>query len=330
MDLPIRPRRNRRSEAIRSLTRETRLHAGNLVQPLFLLEEPSGTEEIPSLPGIRRQGVEVMKRECEELLDAGIRGLAIFPVFDPSVKDPDGSISQNPDNFFYRALRNLKNEFPDLCFFVDVALDPYTSHGHDGILTDSGEVDNDGTVERLTTIATLLAGTGIDYVAPSDMMDGRVGAIRKELDQNAFTSTGIMAYSAKFASACYGPFRDAVGSTINAGYLDKQTYQLSYTNTREAVREVSLDDEEGADIVMVKPANWYGDILCRARETTSLPLAAYQVSGEYSMIHAAAERGWLDLIAAREESLTAIRRAGADLIFSYFSKSWALDASRSA
>lgn len=329
MDLPIRPRRNRRTPAIRSLLQETRLHPDDLVQPLFLIESPEAREAIPSLPDIHRLGLESMKQECETLEKSGIRAVALFPVFEDTAKDPEGSISQNPGNYFYRSLRELKRTFPDLCFFVDVALDPYTSHGHDGILDDRGDVDNDRTVEALCTIAALLAECGTDYVAPSDMMDGRIGAIRSELDRCGHGSTGIMAYAAKFASACYGPFRDAVRSGQQTGYLDKTTYQLNYTNSREAARELRFDEEEGADILMVKPANWYGDILCRARQSTTLPLAAYQVSGEYSMIHAAADQGWMELESAREESLIAIKRAGADLIFTYFAKAWARDASHS-
>lgn len=267
-------------------------------------------------------GVEKMKRECAVLQASGLQGIALFPVMNPSLKNPEGSTALDSKNFFFPALKELKKTFPDFCFFVDVALDPYTSHGHDGILNDQGEVDNDRTVEILCQIANRLAETGIDYVAPSDMMDGRIEAIRSTLDQSGYTSTGIMAYAAKFASSCYGPFRHAVGSEQASGYLDKKTYQLSCSNRREAARELQLDEIEGADILMVKPAGWYGDILCRARQTTRLPLAAYQVSGEFSMIHAAAERGWIDLEVARLESLTAIKRSGADVIFSYFAKSW--------
>lgn len=322
MDLPRRLRRNRRSASIRSLLEENEVCSTDLVQPLFLLDSTSSQETIPSLPGIERLGLEPMKRECEDLLSMGIRGVAVFPVFDTALKDDQASVALDPENYFYRSLRDLKKTFPDLVFFIDVALDPYTSHGHDGLLNQKGEVDNDSTVEILSKLSCLLAETGIDYVAPSDMMDGRIGSIRKELDSAGHAQTGIMAYSAKYASACYGPFRDAVGSTVKGGYLDKQTYQLNPANQREALLELITDVNEGADIVMVKPAGWYGDIISSARSSVDIPIAAYQVSGEYAMIHAAAERGWMDLERGIAESLLAIKRAGANLIFSYFSRCW--------
>ncbi|MEM6821178.1 MAG: porphobilinogen synthase [Verrucomicrobiota bacterium] len=323
MNLPCRPRRNRANSTIRSLVSETTVGVTDLVQPLFLLEDPNARESIDSLPGIERLGLEPMKRHCETLQRSGIGGVALFPVFPSSVKDAQGSVALDADNYFYKALEALKDTFPDLVFFVDVALDPYTDHGHDGLLDAGGNIDNDLTVERLCAISVLLAQTGVDYVAPSDMMDGRIAAIRGELDSQNYQTTGIMAYSAKFASACYGPFRDAVGSAQSKGYLDKMSYQLNPSNGREASRELALDENEAADIVMVKPAGWYADIIYRGRSLVSVPIAAYQVSGEYSMILASADRGWIDRDSAVSESLTAIKRAGADLIFSYFALEFA-------
>jgi porphobilinogen synthase len=323
MNLPRRPRRNRKNSAVRSLFEETTLLPRDLVQPLFLLDSKDAREPIASLPGIERLGLNPMKQECELLQSLGIRGIALFPVFDAGLKDDQASVALDAGNYFYRSLRELKQSFPDLVFFVDVALDPYTSHGHDGLLTNDGEVANDETVEILTKISCLLADTGIDYVAPSDMMDGRIGAIRSALDADGFTATGIMAYAAKFASACYGPFRDAVGSTVSGAYLDKKSYQLNPANSREALLELWLDADEGADVVMVKPASWYSDIIAAARAELTIPVAAYQVSGEYAMIHAAAEKGWMDLERGSTESLLGIRRAGADVIFTYFARNWA-------
>ncbi|MEM1156626.1 MAG: porphobilinogen synthase [Verrucomicrobiota bacterium] len=322
MNLSRRPRRNRKSASVRTLVEETTLLAQDLVQPAFLLDSDSAREAVPSLPQIERLGLELMKQECDELLQNGIRGIALFPVFDDALKDDQGSVGLNAGNYFYQSLRELKQTFPELVFFVDVALDPYTSHGYDGLLSADGEVDNDSTVDILCQISCLLAETGIDYVAPSDMMDGRVRAIRQALDVAGHSSTGIMAYSAKYASSCYGPFRDAVGSSKQNGYLDKQGYQLNPANSREAIMELLLDTDEGADIVMVKPAGWYGDIISASRSKLQIPIAAYQVSGEYAMIQAAAERGWMDLEAGRDESLLSIKRAGADLIFTYFARCW--------
>ncbi|MGF1678481.1 MAG: porphobilinogen synthase [Candidatus Methylacidiphilales bacterium] len=322
MKLPRRPRRNRASSAIRALVQETQLRASDLVQPLFLIDSPSLRQPIDSLPGTDRLGFDPLCHVCERLLKDGIQGAALFPVVDAALKTPDGGVALNPDHFFLRSLRQLKQKFPELVLFIDVALDPYTSHGHDGLLDADGQVANDPTVEMLCQLACLIAETGVEYVAPSDMMDGRIGAIRSALDDAGHSSTGIMAYSAKFASSGYGPFRDAVQSSSSSGYLDKRTYQLNPANPREALLELLLDVDEAADIVMVKPAGWYGDILIKAREHLRIPLAAYQVSGEYAMIHAAAQRGWIDLSAARLESLLCLKRAGADLIFSYFAHQW--------
>jgi len=322
MKLPKRPRRNRKNATVRSLLEETTVLPKDLVQPVFLLDSNTAQEPVPSLPGVDRLGLEPMKKECEYLLEKGIQGIALFPVFDAALKDDQGTVALDANNYFYRSLRDLKQSFPDLVFFVDVALDPYTSHGHDGLLNDNGAVDNDATVEILSKISCLLAETGIEYVAPSDMMDGRISAIRNDLDAAGHTTTGIMAYSAKYASACYGPFRDAVGSTVQGAYLDKKTYQLNPCNSREALQELLLDAEEGADILMVKPAGWYGDIISAARSKVEIPISAYQVSGEFAMIHAAADRGWMDLEQGRKESLISIKRAGADLIFTYFARFW--------
>jgi porphobilinogen synthase len=301
---------------------ETRLAPEQLIQPLFVTDGDD-YEPVPSLPGISRIPLRRLAQHCAGLLALGLRGVALFPKTDPALKTPDGREALNPDALLLRATREVKDHVSALCVFNDIALDPYTTHGHDGILNAAGDdVDNDGTVEILAQMAVLNAQAGADFVAPSDMMDGRVAAIRAALDADGQEGTGIMAYSAKYASAFYGPFRDAVGSSrrADAAPISKATYQLDPANRREAAKEVRLDEAEGADILMVKPAGPYLDIIRDTRESTSLPVAAYQVSGEYAQLHAAAERGWLDLRAAREESLLAIRRAGADLILSYFAE----------
>jgi porphobilinogen synthase len=267
-------------------------------------------------------------RECAELHALGIQAVALFPSLDQSLKSPDGAEACNDNTLVLRAIRAVKAAVPGLQVLADIALDPYTTHGHDGVLTaDSTDVDNDRTVEILARMACLNAAAGADFVAPSDMMDGRVGAIREALDEEDLASCGIIAYSAKYNSAYYGPFRDAVGSSTAAGttLLSKAGYQLDPANVRMAGRELLLDELEGADVLMVKPAGPYLDIIRLARESTSLPVAAYQVSGEYAQIHAAARLGWLDLRRCRDESLLAIRRAGADLILTYFAKDWAKD-----
>ncbi|MEO0510195.1 MAG: porphobilinogen synthase [Verrucomicrobiota bacterium] len=326
LDLTRRPRRMRRTEALRSLANETSVQAGNLIQPLFVIEGEGAAEPIASMPGQFRLPVSKLVEECKQLADLGIPSVALFPRLDGSVKSDDGREATNPDTLVLRAIRALKKSVPEIAVITDLALDPYTTHGHDG-LWDAAAQDlaNDPTVEVLAEMAILAAEAGVDVVAPSDMMDGRVGAIRNALDGNGHEKTLIMAYSAKFASAFYGPFRDAVGSAASAGThaLDKRTYQLNPANRREALTEVALDEEEGADILMVKPAGPYLDIIREVREETDLPLAAYQVSGEYAQIMAAAEKGWLDLELCRNESILAIRRAGADMILSYFAKSFA-------
>jgi porphobilinogen synthase len=275
------------------------------------------------MPGVERLGLKSLLAEVAELADLGVRAVALFPQIDPALKDARGKYAISEKNWFFSMIRRLKAGIPDVLIVADVALDPYTDHGHDGVLDPAtGDVANDETVHILTHYATHLAAAGTDMVAPSDMMDGRIGAIRDELDREGFTQTAILAYAAKFASAYYGPFRDAVGSAKKAGTpaLDKSAYQLDPANLREAILEARLDEDQGADILMVKPAGLYLDVIAAVRGSTTLPVAAYQVSGEYAQIHAAAKAGWLDLEKARDESLLAIKRAGADIILTYFAK----------
>ncbi len=322
MQLDIRLRRNRASEGLRRMTRETHLLVEDLVYPLFV-HAGDTNEPVPSMPGVERRTIPDLVRECREAHALGIPAVAIFPVIGKPFKDSRGSHALDPGNLLFRALSEVKAAVPELVLIADVALDPYTSHGHDGVLTADGrDVDNDATVELLCELAVREARAGADIVAPSDMMDGRVGAIRRALDRAGFTGACILSYAAKFASAYYGPFRDAVGSKPAAGAppLSKATYQLDPANAREALREVALDEAEGADMVMVKPAGPYLDVIRAVRAQTRLPLAAYQVSGEYAQIHAAAQAGWLDYAACRDESLLAIKRAGADFIITYFAR----------
>lgn len=319
MELKTRMRRLRRTEGLRRMVRETRFDAADLVYPLFV-HAGETNEPVASMPGVMRRSVKDLVRECREAFDLGIPAAAIFPVIDPAKKDPRGRHALSSDNLLFRALREAKAAVPELVLIADVALDPYTDHGHDGVLTNDGhEVDNDATVEILRDLSVREAEAGADIVAPSDMMDGRVGAIRAALDAAGRSDTCIMAYAAKFASAYYGPFREAVGSAQEAP-ISKATYQLDPANLREALREVELDEREGADMVMVKPAGPYLDVIRSVREQTKLPLAAYQVSGEYAQIHAAARAGWLDYEKCRDESLLGIKRAGADLIITYFAR----------
>ena len=316
LDLTVRPRRNRKSHWSRRLVAETTLTADDLVWPIFLCEGKAAREPIPSMPGVIRFSVDEAVRAAEQALHLNIPALALFPNTDPKLRDENGSEALNPDNLVCRALSAIKGEFPDLGLAADVALDPYTSHGHDGLLAD-GKILNDETVAVLVEQAKVLAAAGADVVAPSDMMDGRVGAIRKALDAAGFVDTQILSYAAKYASCFYGPFRDAVGS--NATLIgDKRTYQMDPANTDEALRECELDVEEGADMLMVKPGLPYLDVLWRVKEAFGLPTLVYQVSGEYSMIEAAARNGWIDGDKAMLESLTAFKRAGADAILTYF------------
>ena len=325
LDLTRRPRRMRRTASLRALASETEVLPQHLIQPVFVIEGEGAPEAIDSMPGIFRLSIKDTVAECRELHRLGVSGVALFPKLDESLKSDDGREALNPNTLVLRAIRAVKAAVPELTVITDLALDPYTEHGHDG-LWDAAAQDlaNDATVEVLTEMAVLAAEAGVDMVAPSDMMDGRVGAIRSALDDNDFEKTAIMAYSAKFASALYGPFRDAVGSASSAGShnLNKRSYQLNPANRREALVEIALDEEEGADVLMVKPAGPYLDIIREVREETELPLAAYQVSGEYAQIMAAAEKGWLDLERCRNESLLAIRRAGADMILTYFAKAF--------
>jgi porphobilinogen synthase len=302
---------------------ETRVHVEDLIQPLFVIEGDGEPEPVGSMPGVFRRGIPGLVEECKELAKLGIPAVAIFPSLHPSLKNDEATEALNPETLVLRTVRAIKQTLPGLAVITDVALDPYTSHGHDGLLSkDKTEILNDETVDILAHMAVLQAEAGVDLVAPSDMMDGRIGEIREYLDDEGYTQTGILAYSAKFASAFYGPFRDAVGSASAAGThnLDKRSYQIDPGNRREAMREIELDESEGADILMVKPAGPYLDIIRDVRDNTDLPVAAYQVSGEYAQIHAAAEKGWLDLTKCRDESLLAIKRAGADMILTYFAK----------
>jgi porphobilinogen synthase len=326
LDLVRRPRRNRQNAAVRALVRENRIHADDLIQPLFVKDGSGKPEAVGGMPGIERLNVKDLIREVAQLAKLGIRAVALFPQIDPALKDARGKYAVIEKNWFFTAIRQLKKEIPEVLIVADVALDPYTDHGHDGVIDPAtGDVANDETVHILTRYATNLAGAGADMVAPSDMMDGRIGAIRDELDHEGFTQTSILAYAAKFASAYYGPFREAVGSKTAAGTppLDKRTYQLDPANLREALLEARLDEDQGADILMVKPAGLYLDVISMVRAATTLPVAAYQVSGEYAQIHAAAKAGWLDLEKARDESLLAIKRAGADIILTYFARDMA-------
>jgi len=323
LDIPIRSRRLRRTSGIRRLFSESTVSPSHLVAPLFVVDGQGKPESINSLPGHFRVSIPARVREAQRLARRGVGGIAIFPCIPQRLRTPNAMEALNPKGLIYRTIRTLKNELPEFPVFADVALDPYTSHGHDGLLNRSGnDVDNDSTIRLLMKQAVLLAEAGADFVAPSDMMDGRIGYIRKALDQSGFTETGILSYAAKCASSLYGPFRDAVGSAQSAGThsLDKRGYQADPANRRAILKDALLDEKEGADVLMVKPAGPYLDIVRDLRENTRLPIAAYQVSGEYAQIHAAAQKGWIDLRKARNESLLSIRRAGADLIFTYFAK----------
>jgi len=315
-----RPRRLRRSDAIRRLVRETSLSVNDLIWPLFVHAAPTPSA-IDSMPGVLRHSLESLLCACGEAAELGLPAVAIFPCIDASLKDPQGSHGLSPDNLLFTAVRAVKSRFPDLLVITDVALDPYTSHGHDGLLSADGRtVDNDATVEVLAQLAVLEAEAGADIVAPSDMMDGRIRVIREMLDASHHQETAILSYAAKYASALYGPFREAVGSKIGKDAISKATYQMDPANRREAGIEVELDKQEGADIVMIKPASYYLDVIREVSDKSQIPLAAYQVSGEYSQIHAAARLGWLDYERTRDESLLAIKRAGADMILTYFAR----------
>jgi porphobilinogen synthase len=319
-----RPRRLRRDAATRALVREHRLAAEDLILPVFVLDGHEQTQDVASMPGVQRMSVDRLLPVAEACVQLGVPVMALFPVIDPALKTPDGREATNPDGLVPRAVRELKARFPTLALLTDVALDPFTSHGQDGLLDDTGYILNDATVEMLTRQALVQAQAGVDIVAPSDMMDGRIGAIRGALEGAGLIHTRIMAYSAKYASAFYGPFRDAVGSAGNLGKADKKVYQMDPGNTDEALREVALDIAEGADMVMVKPGMPYLDIVRRVKDEFRVPTFAYQVSGEYAMLKAAAANGWLDHDAVMMESLLAFKRAGADGVLTYF----ALNAAR--
>jgi porphobilinogen synthase len=316
LELPVRMRRNRRSDWARRMVREHTLTVDDLIWPLFVMDGDNARTPIASMPGVERLSVDQAVREAERAAKLAIPCIALFPYTDPSLRDEAGSEALNPNNLVCRAIRAIKKEVPEVGLLCDVALDPFTSHGHDGLLHE-GEILNDETVAVLSKQALVQAQAGCDIIAPSDMMDGRVGAIRKALDGANFTDVSIMAYAAKYASAFYGPFRDAVGSakTLTG---DKRTYQMDPGNSGEALREVALDIEEGADMIMVKPGLPYLDIVARVKDTFGMPTFAYQVSGEYAMIMAAAQNGWLDGERAMIESLIAFKRAGADGVLTYF------------
>jgi len=316
LDLTVRPRRNRKAEWARRMVRENVLTTDDLIWPLFLIDGNNKREQVASMPGVERLSVDQAVREAERAMKLTIPCLALFPYTDPSLRDEEGSEATNPDNLVCQAVRAIKKEFPEIGILCDVALDPFTSHGHDGLISD-GKILNDETVAVLVRQALVQAEAGCDIIAPSDMMDGRVAAIREGLDRSGLLDVQIMAYAAKYASAFYGPFRDAIGSakTLTG---DKRTYQMDSANTDEALREVELDIAEGADMVMVKPGMPYLDVVRRVKDTFAMPTFAYQVSGEYAMIAAAANNGWLDGERAMMESLLAFKRAGADGVLSYF------------
>ncbi len=319
-----RPRRMRRDDFSRRLMRENLLTTNDLIYPVFVVEGTNQRQPVPSMPGVERVSVDLLMGVAEQCVELGVPVLSLFPAIEPSLKTPDGAEAANPEGLIPRAVRELKQRFPELGVLTDVALDPYTSHGQDGVLDETGYVINDTTIELLIDQARTHAEAGVDIVAPSDMMDGRIGAIRELLESEGHIHTRIMAYAAKYASAFYGPFRAAVGSATNLGKSNKMTYQMDPANSDEALREVRLDLEEGADMVMVKPGMPYLDIVRRVKDEFRFPTYVYQVSGEYAMLKAAAQNGWLDHDKVVLESLLAFKRAGADGVLTYF----ALDAAR--
>ena len=317
---PTRPRRMRRDEFSRRLMRENRLSSDDLIYPMFILDQPDQREAVPSMPDVERVGINELLHEAETLVKLGIPAVALFPVTPTAAKTEDAREAYNPDGIAQRAVRALKQAFPDLGVITDVALDPFTTHGQDGLIDANGYVLNDETVEVLVKQALSHAAAGADIVAPSDMMDGRVGAIREALEENGFIHTRILAYSAKYASSYYGPFRDAVGSSANLGAGNKYTYQMDPANSDEALIEVELDLDEGADMVMIKPGLPYLDIVHRIKEHFGVPTFVYQVSGEYAMIKAASANGWLNEKAVAMEALLSMKRAGADGILTYYAR----------
>lgn len=315
-----RPRRNRKSEAVRNLVEESSLSVKDLIFPLFLVDGSNQKIEVKSMPGIFRFSVDTMLQEIDTCMKLGINSFDVFPAYPESKKDSVASESYNPETFYLKALRKIKQEFPELCLMSDVAMDPYSSDGHDGLVK-NGKILNDETLKILGKMSVAQADAGVDIIGPSDMMDGRVGFIRELLDENGFTDTSIMSYTAKYASAFYGPFRDALDSAPKFG--DKKTYQMNPANSQEALIEADLDVEEGADFLMVKPAMSYLDVIKLLSDNYPLPIAAYNVSGEYSMVKASAEKGWIDGERAMLEVLLSMKRAGAKVILTYFAKEYA-------
>lgn len=314
-----RPRRNRRTQAIRNLVRETNLSSHDLIAPLFVIEGQNVFEPIHSMPGISRLSIDLLVKECKELHALGVPCVSLFPAIDNKLKDTRATEAYNPNGLYQRAIKEVKNAIPELLIMTDVALDPYSSDGHDGLVDPkTGEILNDATLEVLAKMSLVQAKSGSDILGPSDMMDGRIGFIRDALDEENLTNTAIMSYAAKYASAFYGPFRDALNSAPKLG--DKKTYQMDFANVREALREAYLDESEGADILMVKPGLPYLDVIKTIRDNTTLPMAAYNVSGEYAMVKAAAEKGWIDGEKVMIEMLWAFKRAGSDMILTYFAK----------
>jgi porphobilinogen synthase len=311
-------RRMRRDPFSRALMRENTLSASDLIYPVFLLDGENQRQQVASMPGVERVSLDILLEQAAECVALGIPVLAIFPVIDAALKTYDGIEATNPDGLVPRAVRALKQQFPQLGLLTDVALDPFTTHGQDGLPDENGYIVNEKTIEMLVKQALAQAAAGVDIVAPSDMMDGRIGAIRAALEAHGYIHTRIMAYSAKYASAFYGPFRDAVGSAANLGKADKNTYQMDPANSDEALREVALDLAEGADMVMVKPGMPYLDVVRRVKDEFRVPTFAYQVSGEYAMLKAAAQNGWLDHDKVMMESMMAFKRAGADGVLTYF------------
>ena len=315
-----RPRRLRRTDYSRRLVREHQLTADDLIYPVFVLDGKNQRQAVGSMPGVERLSLDLLMPVAEDCVKLGIPVMALFPVIDSSLKDPYGNEALNPEGLVPTVVRALKKNFPELGIMTDVALDPFTSHGQDGWLDDDGYILNDLTLAQLVKQAMVQADAGVDMVAPSDMMDGRIGAIRQSLENKGHVHTQIMAYSAKYASSFYGPFRDAVGSAANLGKGNKKTYQMDPGNTNEALREVALDIAEGADMVMVKPGMPYLDVVRRVKDEFGVPTFAYQVSGEYAMLKAAAQNGWLDHDGVMMESLLAFKRAGADGVLTYFAR----------
>lgn len=315
-----RPRRNRRTEAIRGMVRETRVHTDQLIYPLFLINDANAKEAINALPGQYRFGLNHLLKEIEESLNLGLSSFVLFPGVADELKDKTASYSYAEENFYLHAIRAVKERFPEACLMSDVAMDPYSADGHDGFVQD-GKILNDETLPILNKMAIAQAQAGIDILGPSDMMDGRVASLRDALDGQGFEEVAIMSYTAKYASAFYGPFREALDSAPKAG--DKKTYQMDPANRREALREAALDMDEGADYLMVKPALCYLDIISDLKANCDVPISAYNVSGEYAMLKAAAERGWINYEQAMPEMLTSIVRSGADIVLTYFAKEFA-------